>query len=375
LYRALFVHCSSASGVVLGRGVRSRRLSAASPWRARRIVEFRRPHTRGDSRQCTGNMKRPRLRALLLFVTATVIGLVVAAWVDFGPPPIAPPRFEIVAHKGVYQHYVGPPLEGVNGCSATIASPSHRFLENTIPSIREAFRLGATVVEIDVRRTADDHLVVFHDHSLECRTNGIGRVSSRPLSYLRTLDIGHGYRITGTQEFPFRGHGVGAMPTLEEVLEAFPSGRFLIDDKDESADTTALIARVVGALPRIRQHDLHYWGREALYEQLRSSAPEVRYFGNPARVKDCARAAALRLFLGDLPPECHDQMLGLPISYLSKTPGWPNRLLHKVRAAGSQFFVAGVDTPSELEALSRLPIDGVITERIDMIGPAVPARE
>jgi glycerophosphoryl diester phosphodiesterase len=80
------------------------------------------------------------------------------------------------------------------------------------------------------------------------------------------------------------------------------------------------------------------------------------------------------LFIGALPAECQDQTLGLPISYLSKTPGWPNRLLRKVRAAGSRFFVGGVDTPSELEELSRLPIDGVITERIDVIGETVRAR-
>ena len=300
-------------------------------------------------------------------LTTTIIGIVSAARIDFGPPPVAPPRFEIVAHGGAYQSYVGPPLDG-DGCSAEIAPPSHRFLENTIPSIREAFRLGATIVEIDVRRTADDQLVVFHDHSLECLTNGSGAVRSRSLAYLRSLDIGYGYRISGRQEFPFRGTGVGVMPTLAEVLDAFPTGRFLLDDKDGSAHTTALIAGVVDALPQARQRDLYYWGPEAFADDLQASAPEVKYFGNRDRVKACARAAATRLFLGDLPTECQAQVLGLPSSYLSKTPGWPNRLLRKVRAAGSSFFVTGVDTPGELEALAGLPIDGVITDRIDLIG-------
>jgi len=107
--------------------------------------------------------------------------------------------FDVFAHRGVHVNWKKGTYDPVSGCEAThIYEPTHEYIENTIESIQAAFDMGATIVEIDIRRTSDDHLVVFHDWMLECRTNGQGRVSDHPLAYLKTLDIGYGYTHDGT---------------------------------------------------------------------------------------------------------------------------------------------------------------------------------
>ncbi|MEZ4555866.1 MAG: glycerophosphodiester phosphodiesterase family protein [Caldilineaceae bacterium] len=53
--------------------------------------------------------------------------------------------------------------------------------------------LGADVVEFDVHRTSDDQFAVFHDWTLDCRTDGTGVTRDQTLADLQTLDIGYGY--------------------------------------------------------------------------------------------------------------------------------------------------------------------------------------
>ncbi len=90
--------------------------------------------------------------------------------------------------------------------------------ENTIAAFREAVRLGAHQIELDVRATADGQLVIVHDASVDRTTNGRGRVSRLTLDQLRRLDAGSwkGRR--------FRGERI---PTLVEALRVLPRNVWL----------------------------------------------------------------------------------------------------------------------------------------------------
>ena len=115
----------------------------------------------------------------------------------------------VLSHRGVSQQFED---TGVSprGCEAVrMAPPSHAYIENTIPSMAAAFNRGANVVEFDIQLTLDDQWVVFHDRSLECRTDGQGRVSDHTLRELQALDVGFGYTADGNTTYPFRGRGIG----------------------------------------------------------------------------------------------------------------------------------------------------------------------
>ena len=60
--------------------------------------------------------------------------------------------------------------------------------ENTIPGFRYAISLGLKAVELDVRMTADDQLVVIHDESVDRTTDGVGLVSALTLDQVQRLD-------------------------------------------------------------------------------------------------------------------------------------------------------------------------------------------
>ncbi|MFW5947006.1 MAG: glycerophosphodiester phosphodiesterase [Gemmatimonadota bacterium] len=104
--------------------------------------------------------------------------------------------------------------------------------ENTMPSFREAVRRAVDMIELDVRATADGHCVVIHDATVDRTTDGTGAVAALTLGELRSLDAG--YRFTGADGgHPFRGRGV-RVPTLDEVLAAFPELPFTVEIKESA---------------------------------------------------------------------------------------------------------------------------------------------
>jgi glycerophosphoryl diester phosphodiesterase len=101
---------------------------------------------------------------------------------------------------------------------------TERAPENTVAAARDALRLGVDLIECDVRTTADGHLVIMHDSTVDRTTDGFGAVSGMTLAQVRRL------RIRDTR---FASVGTHHVPTLEELVMAV-DGRagFYIDTKD-----------------------------------------------------------------------------------------------------------------------------------------------
>jgi len=89
-------------------------------------------------------------------------------------------------------------------------SPEHEP-ENTLPSFRRTIADGCNAIELDVHRTRDGHLVVFHDDTLERTSNGTGRVAEHTLDELKSLNAARGWEGRNEQ-----------IPTLQEVVDAMP---------------------------------------------------------------------------------------------------------------------------------------------------------
>lgn len=91
--------------------------------------------------------------------------------------------------------------------------------ENTLAAFELAIQQNADVIELDVKLTADQQVVVIHDQTVNRTTNGAGRVSDFSLSDIRKLNAGYKYKDQYPQE---------RVPTLEEVLELC-KGRILLN--------------------------------------------------------------------------------------------------------------------------------------------------
>jgi glycerophosphoryl diester phosphodiesterase len=98
--------------------------------------------------------------------------------------------------------------------------------EDTLPSFLSCFALGGDVVEVDIRRTADNRVVVMHDGTVERTTDGTGSVSTMTLAQLQQFDAGSwfGPQFAGTPP-----------PALREVMAAvkdpYPEAILYLDCK------------------------------------------------------------------------------------------------------------------------------------------------
>ena len=90
--------------------------------------------------------------------------------------------------------------------------------ENTIAAFKEAVRLGAQMIEFDVRMTKDNKMVVIHDDSVERTTNGNGLVEELTWSKIKRLDAG------SWKGAKFKGEKV---PSLKKALACFPKNVWL----------------------------------------------------------------------------------------------------------------------------------------------------
>lgn len=110
--------------------------------------------------------------------------------------------------------------------------------ENTIVSFRRALEQGAQMIECDLQLSADGHVVLIHDWTVDRTTDGAGKVAEMTMAQLEELDAG------SWKDPAFAGEGI---PTLEQTLDAvLPSGvlnlELKCDGSEEDARRLALSA-------------------------------------------------------------------------------------------------------------------------------------
>ena len=139
------------------------------------------------------------------------------------------------------------------------------YPENTILAFKEAIRAEADVIEFDLQLTADNHIVVFHDQTVDriVRTKSNRTIRSYTLVELKKKDVGSWF----SQKFTD-----ARIPTLEEVLEKIPKEISMIleikskeekladlvldvlDEKKKSLGLGYITVRDINSYNQIRDH-------------------------------------------------------------------------------------------------------------------------
>lgn len=293
-------------------------------------------------------------------------------------------RLTLLSHRGVAQHFSHEGLDN-DTCTATrIERPTHAFIENTIPSMRAAFDAGADMVELDIHPTTDGEFAVFHDWTLECRTDGAGVTREKSMAYLRALDVGYGYTADGGRTFPLRGKGVGLMPSLRDVLAAFPDQRLLINFKGNDPEEADLLLAYLDNTPNANVARLAFYGARPA-ERVRELRPELITTSRKGLVR-CARDYLLTGWYGAVPVDCRNSILFVPSNVGWLAWGWPNRLLDRMHEAGSEIYIVaplkrgerpgvnGIDHEATFRAVPADWRGGVTTDAIERIGPLAARR-
>lgn len=322
------------------------------------------------------------MKRLVRYVCLVMAVLAALIWFNntslLSPEPGTAPT--LLAHRGLAQTFTRDGLNAETCTAQRIYPPEHGFIENTLPSMKAAFDAGADIVEFDIHPTTDGQFAVFHDWSVDCRTNGKGVTRDHTLADLKALDVGYGYTADGGRTYPLRGKGVGLMPSLEEVLAAFPGKRFLIHIKSNDASEGEKLAAHLTRLAPEARHRLMVYGGTLPVEALHALLPGLRV-GSKASLKGCVVSYIKIGWLGRVPQACHGSMMFVPINVAPWLWGWPDRLQQRLRDANVELFVlgpydggefsSGIDDVTQLESLPRGYGGGIWTNRIDRIAPAM----
>lgn len=233
--------------------------------------------------------------------------------------------------------------------------------ENTLVAFDRATALGADALEIDVRRTRDGAVVVFHDDDTARLTGQNGTIEARSLAEVRALDAAFSFSVDGGSTFPMRELGVG-VPTLAEVLERYPAMRLNIDAKPDEPALAEALARVVveaDAVDRVCVGSFF----DAQAARLGALLPGAARF-LPQGAATCHVLAA----------KGGGEGRGCPRDYdLADLPHRLNGLTVVDAAVVAHFHELGipvhvwtVDEEGEMRELLAIGVDGLVTDRPDV---------
>ena len=214
--------------------------------------------------------------------------------------------------------------------------------ENTVASIRLALEARPDLVEVDAHLSADGHLVVIHDATLERTTSGTGKVGSLTVEELRQLDAGRWYAQAFAGEH---------LPTLEEAWEAVTGeSRLLVELKGPGTGT------VVGRWARGLK------GRVPTFISFR--VLELGQLKEELPTAELWLLGAQAMFAGDLLASLLSSAQELGCSGLVVSgKECPPAVLGQVHARGLGLWIGSVNEPKKWEELIGLGADGLITDK------------
>ena len=227
--------------------------------------------------------------------------------------------------------------------------------ENTMVAINMAYEKDADAVEIDIRLTKDNEIVVIHDANTWRVSRKFRWIRNTELNTLKSLDVG---KYKG-------GEYIGEkIPTLHEALSTVPKGKkilieikssskiipFLknvIDDSKLQADQIEIISFNLKTLIKVRKLLPQYsvfWIRSLDYYWIRKLfRPSIKRIIKKA-IK--YKIHGLDLWAG--------QMLNF-------------KVIRKIESAELKIYTWTVNNPQKAKWLFDMGVDGITTDKVNWL--------
>jgi len=239
--------------------------------------------------------------------------------------------------------------------------------ENTIEAFAQGVELGADGLELDVHLSRDGVVVVHHDFTLDRTTDLAGPLSHRTADELARADAGYHFenpRAGGRASF--RGCGIG-IPSLADVLRRFPDVRLIIEMKSDARELAEAVAAVLRRNDALDRVCIGAFGRRAL-RVMRALEPSVA----TSAAREEVRWALYRSW-GRWPVR-RPAYGGFQIPEIwGLTRVVSPRFVRDAHDAGAAVQVWTVDSEANARRLLDWGVDGLITDRPDLIVPLVAA--
>ena len=274
-----------------------------------------------------------------------LLGLILILFIIFGilhalarpipdHPYFNPDKFLVMAHRG--GRSLGP--------------------ENTIYAFKRAVELGTDVLEMDLQTTSDGTLVILHDREVDRTTNGKGAVDSFTLSGLKKLDAGFHWSPDNSSSYPLRNKGI-TVPTLTEVLKAFPDTRINIEIKSSQVNTIQDLCRTIRDNGMLEKVMVACFDAGKLGE-FRSICPEV---ATSAGASEAAMFYWLQWAHLESAYSPSSQALQIPEAYGDYRIA-TRRFIEGAHARNMRVHVWTVNDIESMQRLIDLGVDGIMTD-------------
>lgn len=280
------------------------------------------------------------VRILLVIAALILVGMLIM------PKAPAHPYFENAPRPLVIAHQGG---DGV-------------WPSNTLFAFEHAADLGVDVLEMDIHMTRDGVLVVSHDDTVDRLTDGSGLIKEQTLSEVQSYDAAYDWSpLDDGAEFPYRGQGI-TIPTLESVFERFPEYRMNIEIKQAEPSIAQPFCDLIRKHKMENKVLIASFSDEAMVE-FRETCPEVATSGSRGQIKTFVYMHLA--FLGRLYPP-NFSAVQVPIENSGITI-LTRRFVNVAHARGLWVDAWTIDDPAEMQMLIDIGVDGIITDRPDVL--------
>ncbi len=215
--------------------------------------------------------------------------------------------------------------------------------ENTLAAFSLALRQGADGIELDVKLSADGHVVVMHDDTVDRTTNGSGRVRAMTLPELKKLDAG--------SKFPPK-FMVQEIPTLDEVFDLLGGELFInVELTNYSSPTDDLPEKSISIM---KKHGLKSGVMFSSFNfmaliRARSLDPRIPlgYLVHQGEAEAAFRSKLVRF----------SPTMAVHPPFIDVNTD----LIHRARQSNCRIFTFTVDQPEIMKQLFTLGVDGIFT--------------
>ncbi len=197
--------------------------------------------------------------------------------------------------------------------------------ENTLVSISRAIDIGVDAVEIDVRLSKDNEIVVIHDSTVDRTTNGTGSVNSLALNEIKKLDAGKGEKI----------------PTLQEVMRLIDHRVTLVIELKEEGTEERVVQLIRGNNLVDNVYVISFWHGlvKTVKEIDRGIKTGVLLVGCPVDTSIATQASADALFM--------------------KYTFLDSALVRTAHKQGLKVFIWNIDRADLLKSFADMDVDGI----------------
>ena len=211
--------------------------------------------------------------------------------------------------------------------------------ENTQAAVREALVRGDEFIEVDVQRTSDGVLVIFHDDSVERSSTGQGPIGELTWEQTRMLDVGSHFSPDYVGE---------PIPTLELILE-------LLAGKNVGL---FLEAKNPGKYPGMEQEIAETLNKHKAVDDVVVLSFDDEWVNTYRKTASGSRVGLISWWQGNMPVSTAVAVVDVFWAAVILDP----TLIRRAHNRGVEVVVWTVNSPKLMRLMLLLGVDGITTD-------------